>query len=322
MLPTHRPGFLDPAKAGEGFPFDQLQYSSLWANTPVHVSHATADRSWYFVETAHVFGWAEAEDLAFVSDELAERIMSLPLAAIIRDNMAVPDGSGHFLFQGRIGMLLPVLKAEERGLTCLALSSDQGRQAVVRTVKLNAASAASFPIKPTAASCARIADAFLGQAYGWGGLFENRDCSAFMRDFFTPFGIWLPRNSAQQAGVGRFIDLENESVKDKERIIVDRGVPFVTMVTMPGHIMLYIGSRDGRAAVQHTVWGLRIRDFLGRKGRLVIGQNVITSLAPGKGISNLDRPEGELLYRVTGMTLLDSGVREWEAASFNGHAPQ
>ena len=126
VLPTHRPGFLDPAKAGEGFPFDQLQYSSLWANTPVHVSHATADRSWYFVETAHVFGWAAAEDLAFVSDSLAQRFRSLPLAALTRDNVAVLDGSGQFLFQGRIGMLLPVLKAEDQGLTCLALIPDQG----------------------------------------------------------------------------------------------------------------------------------------------------------------------------------------------------
>ena len=211
-----------------------------------------------------------------------------------------------------------MLKDEDQGLTCLALISDQGRQAVTRTVELKRASAASFPLSPTPRVCARIAGEFPGQTYGWGGLFGNRDCSAFMRDFFAPLGIWLPRNSAQQAGVGRFIDLENESVRDKERIIVDKGVPFLTMVTMPGHIMLYIGSRDGRAAVQHTVWGLRTRDFLGRKGRLVIGQNAITSLAPGQEVSNLDRPEGELLQRVNGMTLLGSGVTKWPDGHFSG----
>ena len=313
-LPTCRPGFLDPSLAGEGYPFDHLQYSSLWPGTPVHVSHATVDRSWFFVETAHVYGWVTAEDLAFVPDSLAARVMSLPLGAIVRDNRSVSDESGRFLFQARIGMLLPVLTVEGRKLKCLALTADEHGQAASREVVLDNSCISPFPIQPTAGNFAGIAGEFLGQAYGWGGLFRNRDCSAFMRDFFTPFGLWLPRNSAQQARIGRFFDLTGRSAREKKRIILDRGVPFLTTITMDGHIMLFLGGREGRAAVQHAVWGLRTRNILGHRGRLVIGQNVITDLEPGKEVPELDRPQGRLLNRITGMGLLDQGVEEWSAS--------
>jgi len=317
ILPTHRPGFLDPDRAGQGYPFDHLQYSSLWANTPVHVSHRTKDRSWYFVETAHVFGWVRAGDLAFVSDDQAARITALPLTAIIRDRVAVNDSAGRFLFQARIGMLLPDMGAGGQGPTCLVLDSDENMQAVIREVQLEQAWAEPFPLRATSAKCARVARQFPGQPYGWGGLFQNRDCSAFIRDYLTPFGIWMPRNSAQQAKMGRLVDLKDSSPRDKERIIADRGVPFLSLVAMPGHIMLYIGSSQGRALVQHTMWGLRTQGLLGAEGRLVVGQNMISELNPGRSLSNLARPEGELLHRVTGLAILDTGVTEWPFAPFS-----
>ena len=30
-----------------------------------------------------------------------------------------------------------------------------------------------------------------------------------IRDLFTPFGLWLPRNSKEQAEAGRFINIRN-----------------------------------------------------------------------------------------------------------------
>jgi cell wall-associated NlpC family hydrolase len=280
------------------------------------MAHATEDRSWYFVETAHVFGWVRADDLAFVSDHQAARITALPLAAITRDRVAVKDRAERFLFQARIGMLLPVLETGSRSATCLVLGADENRHAVIRKVELDRSWAETFPLLAAPANCALIASQFPGEAYGWGGLFQNRDCSAFIRDYLTPFGIWMPRNSAQQARMGRFIDLEGASPRDRERVIADQGVPFLSLVAMPGHIMLYIGSSRGSPLVQHTMWGLRTKGFLGGEGRLVVGQNVISDLKPGRSVPNLSRPGGELLHRITGMALLDTGVTEWPSAPF------
>lgn len=316
LLPTSRPAFRDPSLAGEGFPFDYLQYSSLWANTPVHISHASADKAWYFVETAHVYGWVKAEDLAFVSDQLAEQIQSMPLVALTRDGFAIKDRRGRFVFQGRIGMLLPVVSEPSRGYGCLALTADQNGQAVSTIVTVDSNHAAPFPLAPSRAACADIARELLGETYGWGGLYGNRDCSATMRDYCLPFGIWLPRNSSQQAEVGRRIDLQQIPDEDKEALLLERGVPFLSLVTMPGHVMLYIGSRNGRAAVLHTLWGLRTEGFWGREGRLIVGQTVITDLAPGAGVFFLDRPQAELLHRIDGIIRLDHGVGSWDQAPY------
>jgi hypothetical protein len=187
---------------------------------------------------------------------------------------------------------------------------------VIREVELEQDWAEAFPLPATSENCARVASQFSGETYGWGGLFQNRDCSAFIRDYLTPFGLWMPRNSAQQATMGRFVDLEEASPRDRERIIASRGVPFLSLVAMPGHIMLYIGSSRGSPLVQHTMWGLRTHGFLGGEGRLVVGQNVITGLEPGRSVPNLSRPDGELLQRITGMALLDTGVTEWPSAPF------
>ena len=40
-------------------------------------------------------------------------------------------------------------------------------------------------------------------------MYQERDCSSTLRDLFTPFGLWLPRNSGQQAGEGIYISLKD-----------------------------------------------------------------------------------------------------------------
>ena len=146
-----------------------------------------------------------------------------------------------------------------------------------------------------------IANELLDQPYGWGGLYQNRDCSAMIQDLFTPFGIWLPRNSKAQAKKGgTYFDLSTLPPNKKESLIIKNSIPYLTLVWLPGHIMLYIGKNNDKAIVFHNIWGLRTTDELGRK---IIGKSVITSLNPGKGIRNID-PNSSLIKKVQGLTLL------------------
>ena len=99
-----------------------------------------------------------------------------------------------------------------------------------------------MPLPLTARAVAGLADAMTGQLYGWGGMFENRDCSSTLRDLFLPFGFWLPRNSVQQARQGgQFISLNGLTPDAKLETIRTRGVPFASLVWLPGHIGLYLG---------------------------------------------------------------------------------
>jgi hypothetical protein len=135
-----------------------------------------------------------------------------------------------------------------------------GGLAVVRSVALGTDSVAPMPLPATPRQIAAVADRMMGQTYGWGGIDDKRDCSSMVRDLFAPFGIYLPRNSSSQAKSGPSMSLEGLTPAQKEEAILSRGVPFATLVWMPGHIMLYVGSFGG---VVDTTGGLRTEDTEG-----------------------------------------------------------
>lgn len=76
MLPTDDPAYDDPRLAGQGYPFDNLQDSSIRPGTPVYVVAESRDKRWKYVISPTVIGWVHSEDIAaadrrFVSEWLA-----------------------------------------------------------------------------------------------------------------------------------------------------------------------------------------------------------------------------------------------------------
>lgn len=63
-LPTDDPLFNDPRQAGEGYPFDNLQMSSLRPGTPVYTLTKSKDQRWQYVVSPAVTGWVHSEDIA------------------------------------------------------------------------------------------------------------------------------------------------------------------------------------------------------------------------------------------------------------------
>ena len=304
VFPTHRPFFLDPAKAGEGFPFDYFQNSALWAGTPLLITHVSADGAWYLAESAFVSGWVPAGDIAWTGKDFHDGYRTGRYAALLRDDVTLHDANGAFLTKTHLGALFPVAAQDETGLMLLVPVRDADGLAALRTARVTneAAALKPLPLEPT--RIAELANRLLGQRYGWGGLFENRDCSATMRDLFTPFGIWLPRNSGDQAKAGTFHDFAGLAREEKRARIVRQGVPFYTLLWLKGHIGLYLGvePESGEPLLLHNMWGARTTDWLGREGRAVIGRLAITTLAPGEERDDVE--DGRFLERILGMTLL------------------
>jgi hypothetical protein len=161
-----------------------------------------------------------------------------------------------------------------------------------------------MPLPFTPRHVALLARELAGEPYGWGGLYGRRDCSALVRDIFTPFGLWLPRNSGDQAVAWKFISLRNLSSAEKEALIVRQGAPWRTLLWTPGHIMLYIGVHNGKPLIFHNFWSIKTRDTDGKRGQIIIGRAAVTTLHPGGELPNLDSPRGGLLSSLEGMTLL------------------
>ena len=329
-LPTHKPFFKSPEIAGEGYPFDYFSHSALWIGSPVYISHASADGLWLFVETQRVSGWVPARDVALVNDAFKSRWQSMPLGAVMQDGVVLSHvtSSGVSLptALAHVGTLLPLengavfyptrntdgqAQVTKSPLANLRLSAElagtglrTGQGAGNRTeIGKNSSLMCTFPQPLTAEALARVGNVMMGQPYGWGGYLENRDCSALMLDIFTPFGVWLPRNSAQQGKAGRVVSLQNMSASQKSELIRQQAKPFTTLIWLPGHIVLYVGEYEGIPSIYHDIWGVSIQDETGARSRAVIGKVAVTSLSPGRELKLVSSPSG-ILDRMGSMVFL------------------
>ncbi len=305
VFPTQRPFFLDPAKAGEGFPFDYFQNSALWTGTPLLVTHVSRDEAWYFVESGFVAGWVPAQDLAWADAAFQAAYQTGRYAALLHDNISLRDETGEFLTQTHIGAIFPISAETDTNWQLLVPVRAADGQAVVKTAMVLPQAVALKPLPLQPERLAELANRMLGQNYGWGGLFENRDCSATVRDLLTPFGIWLPRNSADQAkGGGTFHDLADSDAGAKRAYLLEHGVPYYTLIWFRGHIGLYLGPdpASGELLLLHNLWGVRTSDWRGREGRAVVGRLAITSLHPGEERSDVEN--GRFYRAIQGMTVL------------------
>ena len=317
QLPTAECVFRPPGK-GVGYPFDQIQESALWANTPLFVAHVSAGGAWAWAESSFATGWVPAADVAFVDDAMVDAWRRHPLAAIVRDGVSLRAPDGAFIATEHIGAVLPFadLPAAARtgrddgakpaaGLEVLAAARMPDGTATPIRVRLEPGQAEMFPVPATTGKLADLADLMLGQSYGWGGLYEQRDCSAIARDLFAPLGLYLPRNSSEQARAGKIVPLGGMSGQAKERLILCDAVPMLTLLGAPGHIMLYLGQRDSKALILHSTWGVKVRNPNGAEGYKLIGRCCITTLCPGIELPNIVLPEGDLRHMIDVMVLLD-----------------
>lgn len=300
VLPTARPALEDADLPG-ALAFDRLQQSLLPPNLPAYVHHASRDRAWLLVQTPIAWGWLPANRVARLDRTQVERWQAPPHLVAVRDEATVWGPDGRFWFRAGLGSLLPA--ADRRGRV-LAATMDQDGRAVLRPADCPPGAARPYPEALDSRNLAAMIDRLLGAPYGWGGLYGNRDCSATLQDLFRVFGLWLPRNSSDQAKAGRVVDLAGLDPAAKEEAIHEHGLPGLSLLYMPGHIMLYLGRGEGGATAFHNVWGLRTEDLLGRQGRAILGRGVITTLRPGEELPDLALPGGLLINRLQGLTIL------------------
>jgi cell wall-associated NlpC family hydrolase len=302
-LPTREPHSSYPIGPGKGYPFDNLQESSAPAGMPVLVTLVSRDRKWFLTETSHLLGWVSATNIAAVDPQFMRTWENGRYVTIVRDKTPVTGGK-RVLFRAPMGAVFPTIGEDaERTWIWTAVRDARGK-AFLRKAAVAKKAAADKPVPFTPRHVARLARELAGEPYGWGGLGGKRDCSAMIRDLFAPFGLWLPRNSSEQARAGKFTSFRNLSSAEKEALIVREGAPWRTLLWTPGHIMLYIGVHQGKPLIFHNFWSIKTQDADGKKGRVIVGRAAVTTLHPGHELQSLDLPRVGILYGLEGMVFL------------------
>lgn len=96
---------------------------------------------------------------------------------------------------------------------------------------------------------------YLDSPYGWGGKDGGRDCSRFVMDVFSSFGLDLPRHSSGQAKAGSMVvDVTPlKSGREREALLDAAQQRGIVLLHFPGHVMLYLGRNEsGRPMVMHA----------------------------------------------------------------------
>ncbi|MDR3076914.1 MAG: SH3 domain-containing protein [Synergistaceae bacterium] len=286
VFPHEKPLYESQASAAGAngrLKLDVLQNSVVRPGEPLAVYNASGDSNWLFVATGTVVGWVKASSVSLVDDDFMDMFVFSEKSVTVRDNVRVTGEGGKFLFSLKMGTVLPMDGDE----LLLPMRGKNGLAAVTR-YRPPEGVAAPFPVRFTPRNAASAIEQMMGEPYGWGGASGFRDCSAMTRDYFSLFGVWIPRNSGDQSITGARISLKNTPSEERSGVIVSQAVPFATLIHMPGHIMLYIGVYDGEPVVFHNTWGVRAG-----AGRAVVGRAVVSSLKLGAEIP--DKPDKSLL---------------------------
>lgn len=283
-FPTQKPLYKNPALPGDGYPFDLLQNSSVAFNEPIFVSHYSQDKSWAYVFTNNASGWVESDGIAFLSAEKIALVRETSKVFVILDNLPLYDQENRFVVYSRVGMVLPLFKETDTGYQAFYFQNNGAMSEL--TIPKEAAHVGFHLINKE--DMIKIGTQMLHNTYGWGGMFEERDCSSMIRDMFTPFGIWLPRNSASQARKGEVISFKGLDNTQKIALIKEKAIPFETILYKKGHVLLYAGVYEDTVMVMHNIWGIRTIDKSGKKGRVIVGKAVISTLKFGEEVENFD----------------------------------
>ncbi len=296
-LPTYKPFFLNPTLAGEGFPFDYMQNTRLHVNTPLLISHYSSDGSWAFVQSNISTGWLPTKSFAILDAKQRSEFQNSKKIVLINDNTPLYDTKQRYLLHVKLGALFAYVKEDDS----FFYSYMYTRFGVKKEIRILKEYASLIPLKFNKKNILLVSSQLLGEKYGWGGYLENRDCSAMTKDFMTPFGLWLPRNSASQKKSGEYLSLLGWNNKEKEMLIKTYGIAFLSLIYLKGHIMLYAGELDDKVMVMHNMWGIKTHEA-GKEGRYVIGKAVVSDLYLGEDLDNV-KEDSLLISRVEGIVI-------------------
>ena len=298
-VPTHKPRY----KNKDDFPFDRWQNSFIFEGTPVMISHFSSDGRYAHIQGPFVYGWIDTRSVGLVSDSMRKRILSFESYKIPNRDFIPLSYQNQWVLDARVGQIFPYNKRHD---TLITFYKDIDNYAQIREVEFDPNLFSDFPMPFSEEKMSSLIHTMLGQKYGWGGLLGNRDCSAFTRDSFASFGIFLPRNSAAQAQFkGQFVNLSKMTESEKEEYIIANAKPFASIIWLKGHIMLYLGhvniKGSQRAIVAHSAWG--VRPVINNKQEDIrLGGVRITTLHIGGAFSSNVAMKNTLLSRIEGVT--------------------
>lgn len=287
--------------------YDKLVQSECMPFLPVMVVHESKDGEWYFVWFYGFGGWVEKNKIALCpsrGDWLARQEGEDFLLVTGRELRLNAD-RGNVELSGLVlpmGTRMPLLTVEETpesvsgratfnsyAVKLPVRGADGMIEDRVALVPMSADVHVGY-LDYTSRNVLTQAFKLLGDRYGWAGLDLSNDCSGIVREIWLCFGIEMDRTAGPQSrtSLAKIIDVENASTEEKMTALA--GLTPGSLVYFPGHIMIYLGTRDQIPYVISSV-GSFATEMMETGTVMSVNSMVVNSL---------------LVHRKSGLTWLDS----------------
>ncbi len=284
-FPTDDVSYTDPGDTE----FDMNMESTVKIWDEVLILHASTDKNWLFVITKNCSGWAKAAHVAVADRKTLAAYRKKPFV-VITGNRVIPDVNHLAPQNGRpelmMGTQLPLtegaavidgVSTEYAYVVSLPMRNEDGTfsETAIR-LPFNADISIGY-LPYTKENVIKQAFKVLGERYGWGGMWNARDCSSFIADVYQTFGILLPRNSSAQAKAGS-VTYDTSEMIDGEKLVLLQQQPAGTIIYFRGHVMMYLGSVRGVPYVIHDSYSYGESGKGGSDGRMTVNCVVVSDL--------------------------------------------
>jgi len=290
-------------KAGD-IDFDELQNSDLDVGTPVVVLHQSRDNKWLYVMTDIADGWVKTDLVALCAKEEIEFARGAPFVVVTKAkaDIFLDEGMNQYYDFARMGTRFVFEQVFDNDTleVRLPVRNEEG-QMLWRAGYMSRSNVHQGFLPYTPRHILQQAFELLNEPYGWGGMHGEQDCSRLLHEVFDTIGINLPRNSKEQAQVGRLLAKFNEDTPPEEKLKVlrEQAISGITLLPMKGHIMLYLGMVEDRPYAIHSVWAYR-EPVKNQDVIRVINRVALSDLSLGEGSK-----KGSLLKRLSGISTIE-----------------
>ncbi len=229
--------------------YNKIQETELVVGTPILVLHTSADGCFVFAQSYFYRGWISVTDMAYCTEFDYKLFNSSERFVTLTETKTEAVGTTLDM-----GVKLPYISEDKSNFFVkLPCRDESGNLLISHTaIKKSAAVFGNLPL--TMENYYSQSFRYLGMEYGWGGADGGVDCSGFVCAVFRTFGIYLPRNTGEQSMLPtNLTQLTGTGGRRITELITETKAP--TAIYRPGHVMLYLGVKNGIVHIIHAPRG-------------------------------------------------------------------
>jgi cell wall-associated NlpC family hydrolase len=290
------PTALKAYPATDSADFEYFQGGTLFPGDAVVIVHRSVDRVWLLVQSWQGPAWVRAADIAEGSrDQVLTYRDRAPYRIITGDKVDTvftPEAPTVSELQLDMGTRLPIaiLPPDQpvngegpyaSWTILLPIRATDGKLLFTPALLQKSRDSAPDYLPLTRANILTQAFKLLGERYGWGHLFNARDCSGLTSDVYRSMGVMLPAYSGAQGKSPAwrhqlFTAADSHEARMKAVMAADIG----DLIVVPGHVQMIIGKVEGQPyIIQDVPWAI-FRDGNGTLHRTKLNQVSVTPLLP------------------------------------------